>query len=162
MQFWSFLAIRNYPTVPMTPDAPNRPQSEQEYAGLPRPQSPPGYIRGRWFSFRAALSGAAHTLRSQPNARIELVAIPVVALAAWLLHVTRVEWALLGLTIAGILALEAINTGLEAVVDLVSPDYHPLAKRAKDAAAGAMVFAVMGSLWVALWVFGPYVWAWLF
>jgi diacylglycerol kinase (ATP) len=108
------------------------------------------------------MSGAAYTLRTQPNTRIELTAIPVVALAAWLLRVSHVEWALLGLTIASILALEAINTGLEAVVDLVSPDYHPLAKRAKDAAAGAMVFAVIGSLWVALWVFGPYLWAWLF
>jgi diacylglycerol kinase (ATP) len=51
--------------------------------------------------------------------------------------------------------LEAINTSVEASIDLVSPHYHPLAKIAKDTAAGALVFAVLGSLVVATVVFGP-------
>ena len=54
-----------------------------------------------------------------------------------------------------ILALEAVNTAIEAVVDLVSPQFHPLAKTAKDAAAGALVFAVCGSIFVAAAIFGP-------
>ena len=145
----------------MTPDA----RSSQPPApdpAQPRPAPPAGYLPGRWFSFKAALSGAAHTLRTQPNTRIELLAIPVVALAGWWLEITRIEWAVLGLTIAGIFALEAVNTAVEAAIDLVCPDYHPLARIAKDAAAGAMVFAVLGSLWVALLIFGPRLWERLF
>ncbi len=134
----------------------------EEDAPPSRPVAPEGYLNGRWFSFKAALAGAAYTLRTQPNTRIELLAIPVVALAGWWLGISRGEWAMLGLMIAMVLALEALNTAVEAVVDLVSPGYHPLAKRAKDAAAGAMVFAVLGSLWVAIWIFGPRLWERLF
>ncbi len=121
-----------------------------------------GFLRGRWFSFKAALAGAAHTLRTQPNAWIELAAMGVVSVAGWCLEISGLEWAVLGLTMFLVLALEAVNTAVEAVVDLVSPDYHPLAKIAKDAAAGAMVFVVLGSICVALAVFGPRLWALLF
>ena len=62
---------------------------------------------------------------------------------------------MLAVCIFGILSLEAVNTSVEAIIDLVSPHYHPLAKTAKDAAAGALVFAVLGSLCVAVAVFGP-------
>jgi diacylglycerol kinase (ATP) len=64
--------------------------------------------------------------------------------------------------VAVVLALEAVNTAVEAVVDLVSPHYHPLAKIAKDTAAGALVFAVLGSILVAASIFGPRLWAWWF
>jgi diacylglycerol kinase len=120
---------------------------------------PPGFLAGRWFSFRAALTGAVYVLRTQPNAWIELVAVAVVSLAAWLFGVSALEWALLGLTFALVLALEAVNTAVEAVADLAAPHYHPLVKIAKDAAAGALVFAMLGSLWVAAFVFGPRLWA---
>ena len=142
----------------MTPDPSSTQPSEQNA----KPAIPTGYLPGRWFSFKVAVSGAVFTLRTQPNTRIELFTIPVIALAGWWLAINRIEWIILGLTIALIFALEAMNTAVEAVVDLVSPDYHPLAKRAKDAAAGAMVFAVLGSLWVALLIFGPRIWQLLF
>jgi diacylglycerol kinase len=114
-----------------------------------------GFWRGRLFSFAAAVSGALHVIRTQPNAWIELAALVVVAAAAWYFQVSAVEWAVLAVCIFGVLALEAINTSVEAIIDLVSPHYHPLAKIAKDAAAGALVFAVLGSLCVASAVFGP-------
>jgi len=117
------------------------------------------FVDGRWSSFRAALAGMVYILRTQPNAWIELVALGVVCVAGWWLGITRLEWALLALTVAVVLALEAVNTAVEAVVDLVSPEYHPLAKIAKDAAAGAMVFAVLGSIVVAAAIFGPRLWA---
>lgn len=119
-----------------------------------------GFWQGRWYSFHAAGAGAGHTLRTQPNAWIELTALVVVALAAWYFRVAAVEWAILAVCIFGVLALEAINTAVEAVTDLVSPHYHPLAKTAKDAAAGALVFAVAGSIVVAVAIFGPHVAAW--
>ena len=114
-----------------------------------------GFWRGRWHSLRAAVHGATHTLRTQPNAWIELTAGALVIAAGIWLRVSAVEWAILGVVICGILALEAINTAVEAIVDLASPRYHSLARVAKDAAAGALVFAVLGSLWAAAAIFGP-------
>ncbi len=78
----------------------------------PRPEAPSGYLPGRWFSFKAALSGAVFTLRTQPNALIELFAILVVALAGWWLEISRIEWIILGFTIAVIFAVEAVNTAV--------------------------------------------------
>jgi diacylglycerol kinase len=87
------------------------------------------------------------------------VALAVVALLGVWFGISALEWGLLGLTVAMILALEAVNTAIETVVDLVSPQVHPLAKIAKDAAAGALVIAVLGSIFVALCIFGPRLWA---
>ena len=106
-------------------------------------------------SFRVALAGALHTLRTQPNAWIDVGAALCIGSAGLWFQISRLEWALLALTVSMILALEAVNTALEAAVDLVTPEFHPLAKIAKDAAAGAMIFAVLGSLCVAAAVFGP-------
>lgn len=127
-----------------------RPESNHKLTGAEHP-----FLRGRWISLRAGLAGAAFTLRTQPNAWIELAALVVVVGAAWGFRVSSVEWALLLALMAGVLALEAINTAIEAVVDLVSPEYHPLARTAKDAAAGALVFLVLGSIGVAAAIFGP-------
>ena len=113
----------------------------------------------RWHSFTCAVHGMVYTLRTQRNAWIELAAAAVVCVAGIWLGIEPVEWAILGLTVCTILALEAVNSAIEAVVDLVSPDYHELARTAKDAAAGAMVFAVIGSLLVAVAIFGPRLWA---
>ncbi len=118
-----------------------------------------GFWGGRWFSFKAALNGTLHTIRTQPNARIEVAALIVVMVAGLFFGVSPLEWALLALTIFVVLALECVNTAIEAVVDLVSPTYHPLAGIAKDAAAGGMVFAVIASLCVAAAIFGPRLWA---
>ena len=126
-------------------------------AGRDRP-----FLASRWYSLRAALAGVVHTLRTQPNAWIELTAIAFVFSAGWWFEIARGEWLVLILICSLILALEAVNTAVEATVDLVSPGYHPLAKIAKDAAAGAMVFAVLGSVGVAALIFGPHLWHLLF
>jgi diacylglycerol kinase (ATP) len=112
----------------------------------------------RWFSLQAAAHGAWYTVRTQPNAWIELVAVVFVVVAGIWFRLTAVEWAILVLTFTLVLAFEAVNTAIEAVVDLVSPHYHPLAKIAKDAAAGAMIFIVIGAIGVALAIFGPRLW----
>ncbi len=109
----------------------------------------------RWHSFTCAVRGMIYTLRTQRNTWIELAAAAVVFIAGVWLHIEPLEWAVLGFTVCTILALEAVNSAIEAVVDLVSPDYHELAGIAKDAAAGAMLFAVIGSLIVAVAIFGP-------
>lgn len=113
----------------------------------------------RWHSFTCAVRGMVYTLRTERNTWIELAAAAVVLVAGVWLRIEPVEWAILGLTVFVILALEAVNSAIEAVVDLISPDYHELARIAKDAAGGAMLFAVIGSLIVAVAIFGPRVWA---
>lgn len=106
-------------------------------------------------SFRFALAGLAHLLRTQRNARIE-VAIGIVAVGAGaLLGLTAVEWALLVLTICLALILEGLNTALELAVDLASPDTHPKAKAAKDLAAGMVLIAAIWSVAVGVLLFGP-------
>ncbi|MCS6845127.1 MAG: diacylglycerol kinase family protein [Caldilineales bacterium] len=111
--------------------------------------------RSRWHSFTCAVRGALHTLRTQRNAWIELAAAVVVVGAGLWLGLQPAEWAVVLLTIFVVLALEAVNSAVEAAVDLASPQYHELARVAKDCAAGAMLFAVLGAIGVAAAVFGP-------
>jgi diacylglycerol kinase (ATP) len=111
--------------------------------------------RNRWHSFTSAAHGVIYTLRTQRNTWIELAGAATAVAAGLWLRIDPLAWGVLALTIATILALEAVNSAIEAVVDLVSPDYHPLARIAKDCAAGAMIFAVLGSLGVAAAIFGP-------
>jgi diacylglycerol kinase len=106
-------------------------------------------------SFGYAFEGVAHILRTQPNARIEIVVgVAAVVLAAWL-GISTVEWAVLALTIALVVALEWINTSLELAVSLASPDQHPSAKAAKDVAAACVLLGVVTSVVVGLLLFAP-------
>ena len=77
--------------------------------------------------------------------RIHFIAALVVLLAVLFLQVSPIEFALLALSILFVLCAELINTAIEAVVDLVSPGFHPLAKIAKDTAAGAVLIAACGA-----------------
>jgi diacylglycerol kinase len=106
-------------------------------------------------SFGYAFEGIAYILRTQRNSRIELViAIAAVVLAAWL-GITAVEWAVLALTIAIVLALEWINTSLELAVSLASPERHPSAKAAKDVAAACVLLGAITSVVVGVLLLGP-------
>lgn len=93
--------------------------------------------------------------------RIHFIAAIAVLLVVLFLKVSPVEFALLALSILAVLCAEMFNTAIEAVVDLVSPDYHPLAKIAKDTAAGAVLItacgaAIMGYLILAKYVMPHY------
>ena len=108
-----------------------------------------------WRSFYFAFVGIGHLLKTQRNARIELaIGIAACGVAAWL-RIPRVDWAILILTIACVLILEGLNTALEAVVDLASPEIHPLAKTAKDVSAGMVLIAAIASIGVGLAILGP-------
>jgi diacylglycerol kinase len=106
-------------------------------------------------SFRYATAGLRYLIRTQRNARVQSgIAIVTVALAA-ALRVSRVEWAILTLLIALVLTLEALNTAIEATVDLVTSDFHPLAKIAKDTAAGAVWLMALASVVIGVIIFLP-------
>ena len=106
-------------------------------------------------SFGYAGAGLRYLFRSQRNARIHLIlTILALALALWL-GLGAVEWAILALTIGFVLASEALNTSIEAVLDRISADHHPLAKAAKDTAAGAVLIAAVTAIAVAAFLFLP-------
>lgn len=107
-------------------------------------------------SFYYAFAGIWWTLRTQRNMRIHAAAgIAAFALGA-LLHLRAVEFAVIALTVAAVMAAEMVNTVVEAAVDLASPEYHPLAKVAKDVAAGAVLVTTFGAVAVALFIFVPH------
>ena len=79
-----------------------------------------------------------------------------VIVAGWCFNVTKQEWCLLSLSIGLVWAAEALNTAIEFVVDLASPEHHDLAGKAKDVAAGSVLLAAIASAAVGMIVFGPY------
>lgn len=106
-------------------------------------------------SFGYAWAGCRYVWRTQPNAWIHaVVSAVVVALAAWL-RIGAWEWAVLLLTITVVWAAEFFNTAVEAIVDMVMPEHHPLAAVAKDVAAGAVLVVAIGATLVGALLLGP-------
>lgn len=111
-------------------------------------------MKGLLQAFKYALSGIAYSFVSQRNMKIHVVFALLAVILGFVLSIDWVAWlAVLG-CIALVLAAEVMNTALESVVDLVSPEYTELAKRAKDCAAGAVLILAIFSLIVACIVFG--------
>jgi diacylglycerol kinase len=108
-------------------------------------------------SFRFAFLGLGYALRTQRNMRIHFLIALVVLLAAGFTRVGVSEMALLALAISSVIVAETVNTAIEVLVDLVSPDYNPLAGTAKNLAAAAVVVATFFAIMVGLLVFGPIV-----
>ncbi|MCW5924519.1 MAG: diacylglycerol kinase family protein [Saprospiraceae bacterium] len=118
-------------------------------------------LRKRTDSFRFALMGLADLWRSQPNARIHVFAAVVVTLAGFFFKISALEWVAVVLCIAVVVAAEAMNTALEYLTDLVSPDFHPLAGKAKDASAAAVLVLAVGAAIVGGLIFFPKIWPYL-
>ena len=110
-------------------------------------------------SFRHAFGGWWYMLRTQRNAWIHAVISTVVFVLGLWLGLGRLEWAIILLTIAVVWMAEFINTSLEAVVDLASPDLHPLAKVGKDVAAAAVLVGAVTAVLIGLLILGPPLWA---
>jgi len=103
-----------------------------------------------FLSFRYAWSGVIYALSTQRNLRIHTIIGTIALGLSWFLQIPVMEAAVIGLTIALVLAMELINTAIESVVDLlVKQSYHELAKIAKDCAAGAVLVAALASVFVA-------------
>ncbi len=114
-------------------------------------------LRRRLDSFRYAFRGLADLFRTQPNARIHLGVALLVVIAGGLFGISRSEWLVMTGCIALVIALEAMNTALEYLTDLVSPTHHPLAGKAKDAAAAAVLVGACGAVIVGFVVFLPHI-----
>ncbi|HQE91623.1 MAG TPA: diacylglycerol kinase family protein [Anaerolineae bacterium] len=108
-----------------------------------------------WASLKHAAEGLLYAIHTQRNFRIHLVVAVVVVVMGWWLHLPYASWAVLALTVGMVLVTEMVNTAAEAMVDLASPDYHPLAKLVKDVAAGAVLVTAITAIVVGLIVLGP-------
>ncbi|NMP23016.1 diacylglycerol kinase [Sulfobacillus harzensis] len=108
---------------------------------------------GRAFVY--AGEGIWTALASERNLRVHVTVALAIAAGGWLFALTAVEWMAVVLAFGLVMALELMNTAVEALADLASPEIHPLAKRAKDTAAGAVLVAAMAALALGLVVFVP-------
>jgi diacylglycerol kinase len=116
------------------------------------------FLRSRLQALRHALRGWWHVLRTQRNTWIHaVVTVVVICLSIWLRLPAR-DWAVIIITIALVWTAEFINTSLEAVVDLASPQQHPLAKTGKDVGAAAVLIAALTAVLVGLLILGPPLW----
>lgn len=106
-------------------------------------------------SFGYALAGWLYMLRHQKNTRLMSVAsIAVMGLALWL-QVDSTGLALLVLAVTVVWMAEFLNAAVEGVVNLASPDFHPMAKVAKDVASAAVLLGVVASVIIGLLILGP-------
>lgn len=106
-------------------------------------------------SFPYAISGLKTAFKNEPNFRIHTLAAFLAILTGYFLKLTPLELAVLILTIGIVITLELINTMLEALVDLVSPEIKPAAKIAKDVSAGAVLVSAIVSVFIGLLLFLP-------
>lgn len=106
-------------------------------------------------SFGFAFAGLKTAVAREPNFQIHLSVGVAVLLFAIILGFNKFEWLLLMFTISFVLILELVNTVLEAIVDLVSPDFHPKAKVAKDVSAAVVLLAAVISVIVGVALFLP-------
>jgi len=106
-------------------------------------------------TFQHAFSGLGFVIRTQPNARVHILATIAVLITGLWLQIGKQDWLILVLTIALVWMAECFNTALEQLVDLASPDFHPLAGQAKDAAAAAVLITAIAALIVGLLIFLP-------
>lgn len=120
--------------------------------------NPSGQARSRLASFRHAFRGWWYVLRTQRNAWLHALASVVVVGLGWVLHITSRDWSLLLLAMGLVWMAEFLNTALEAVVDLASPEAHPLARVGKDVGAAAVLIAALTAALVGLLVLGPPLW----
>ena len=116
------------------------------------------FFLSRIHAFGHAFRGWWYVLQTQHNAWIHtLVAVIVFILAFWL-KLPAHDWAILILTATMVFAAEFVNTAIEAVVDLASPQKHPLAKVGKDVGAAAVLIAALAAVLIGLLILGPPLW----
>lgn len=106
-------------------------------------------------SFRYAFEGLATALKQEPNMRFHFVVAALSLVAAFYFKLSSVEWAILILTISMVIILELLNTTIEELVDLASPNIHPKAKIAKDVAAAAVLWGAIAAIIIGVLLFLP-------
>jgi len=109
-------------------------------------------------AFKNAFMGIMYCIRNERNMKIHMIAACLAVSLAWWFELDSYEMMILLLTISSVLVAEMINTVLEALVDIVSPEKQPLAKIAKDVAAGAVLITALSSLFIGYLLFFEKIW----
>jgi diacylglycerol kinase len=108
-------------------------------------------------SISIAFSGISQLVKDENNAKIHLISTILVLIFGIKFNFTTQEWLWISLAIAGVWVAELINSALEKIIDLISPQHHPLAKKAKDYAAGAVLVLVIWAIFVFCLVSFPHI-----
>lgn len=109
-------------------------------------------------SFVYAWNGILYAVRTQRNMRVHIAIFVVAVALGVVLHISPVEFAMVFVAATGVFIAEMMNTVAEAVVDLATQEYHPLARIAKDVAAGVVLMNALLSVVIGLFVFLPHLW----
>ncbi len=113
------------------------------------------FIKERIASFGYAFEGVFEVIQSQANFKIHFLAAFLAIFAGFYFSISTTEWCLIIGCIAAVLSAETFNTAIEHLTNLVSPDYHILAKKTKDAAAGAVLLMAIGAAIIGGLIFLP-------
>jgi len=113
------------------------------------------FIKERIASFGYAFEGIFEVIQSQDNFKIHCLAAVLAILAGFYFTISTTEWCLIIGSIAAVFSAETFNTAIEHLTNLVSPDYHILAKKTKDAAAGAVLLMAIGTAVIGMFIFLP-------
>lgn len=112
-------------------------------------------------SIGVAFDGIIDLIKSENNAKVHLVSTIVVIIVGFKLQFLAIEWLWISLAIAGVWVAELINTAIEKLTDLVSPEINPIAKKVKDYAAGAVLVMAIWAIFVFCLISFPHLWMWL-
>ena len=107
-------------------------------------------------SFGYAWKGIQSCVGKEQNLSFHLIAAMAVIIAGIVLGITRTEWIMVVMCIGTVIAAELFNTAIEKLVDLVSPERHPVAGQVKDIAAGAVLVCAVAAAIIGLIIFIPY------
>ena len=113
-------------------------------------------------SFKYAFNGIILLFQTQIHGRFHAFFGLFVIVAGFFFNISITEWCIVILSISMVIAAEAINTAIESLTDLVSPDYHLLAGQAKDLAAGAVLICAIGTVVIGFIIFLPKIIEWLY
>ena len=104
-------------------------------------------------SFNFAIEGLISALKNEKHMKVHILAAIIIVILAIVINASKVEILIISLSVSFVVITELVNTAVEAIVDLVSPERHPLAKLAKDVAAGAVLVAAINALCVGYLLF---------
>lgn len=109
-----------------------------------------------WSSLGYAFQGLITAVKGERNLRFHFLALAIVTGMGLWVDLKSWEWTALVLVFGVVIAGELLNTAIETVLDLSSPDFHPLAKKAKDIAAGAVLILALTAIIIGLIIFLPH------
>lgn len=106
-------------------------------------------------SIKCACQGIACAIAEERNMRIHCVMMVLVIIAGWVLKISKYDWLICILLFGLVIGAELMNTAIEALCDMISTEFHPQIKKAKDIAAGAVWFVSLCAACIGLWIFVP-------